>query len=125
MGGGNYNLEYLNEGYAPIQRTISVCNSSDCYGACYTHCGGCDNTCRNGCRDSCKGCDGCSGCGSGCANGCSNTCKNACTNLCTGSGSKISINGSIKTARFYTSISNTVKQSSTQYIGINGVIKQI
>lgn len=81
------------------------------------------SACTNGCSGR-GGCGGCSGRG-GCGTGCSTTCKNACNGLCTGSGSKVSILKSVKSGRFYAGISNSVKQSNYQYIGINEVRKQI
>lgn len=99
--------------------------SGSCKGACgdgCTSCTGCSGC--SSCSGSCSGCQGCSGCG-GCDYGCSGSCKNGCYGLCLGSGGKVGVNGSLKSGKFYTSISNTIKQSNIQYISINGVIKQI
>ena len=142
MGGGNYNLEYVNEGYASIQPIRAACSNNGCGGTCHgtagnscsANCGGaCSSSCTGGCIGGCGfgcggactyGCGGCGSCG-GCDTGCSNTCKNTCTGGCTGSGSTVSINGVAKTCKFYIGINNVIKQSTTQYASINGVIKQV
>ena len=149
LGGNVFACSDVCTGVCTIECTsvCANCVSAGCTGGCKTTCtGGCNTGCTDACKgctasckNNCTGCDGCSGCASGCYtgcytgcsscggcdSGCYTSCYTGCQGFCKGSGAKVGITGSIKTARFYNGINETVKQSSTQYISINGIIKQI